>query len=449
MKRLVPVMLFALALLAAAGPAAMAQPLSAAADTARAGLPTNAPLWTQTFAVPDAVGGVRNTHVAVARTGDVYVAGVVQRPVTGADWVIVGYTSTGSFKWVQYYGTAGSDSVFAVTTDRSGNVIVAGTAAATANGAGATVKYSAGGKLRWARTGKSKAGEYGTSDALTDAAGNVYTTGTVFRSTGGSATFTTKYSPRGRRLWQRYYSTSAQRAAWEGGAALAFGPDDRLYVAATVGEPRSTYQDAGLLCYSKAGRLLWSRRTGTPGRHDYPSDIAVRKTGVCVAGAAADGEVRYGLLWKVTLRGKSSRPYLAGAGTSAAPTSFKRAGIDTSGRVFGGGDSANGDGRIGTSVTRYGGAGDIAGAWVSGTADASFGGMAVTAAGKVYVAGMVPRDEGDLSVWAAPAPPDWGFTWINSWGAGDEGAEDLALGAGAFYVSGWSGASLLLQKYAQ
>ena len=428
--RLVLLFLLALPAFCVAAPAAFALP----------GDLTFAKAWNSA-----AVESISGARVAVAPSGDVYVAASADHGVTDIDFVIARYTSAGARKWTRFYATKGPDWLNEIATDRAGNVFLCGKSTSTGSDYDfLTVKFSRAGKRLWVRRVGTASGGCEARDLATDGSGNVYVTGSVFRQATGWDWYTVKYSPSGVKLWERYYSASTTK--FEEGEALAWGPDGRLYVAGEAGEIGDLGSDLCVRRYSTAGHLDWTRRQGTPGLDDLANDIAVRKAGVCVVGEALDGGSRQGLVWKLTLAGVGS-PLTVDAG-SGASYRYKRAGIDKYGNLVAAGSiTSMGNTLFWVKRYRADSGSDTTYEAAGGTGDGAANGLAVTADGTVYVTGTVPTATTMTDVFSLCISSSWVRLFAPYWDVELDSGDDLALVPGAFYVGGVMDARLLLLKY--
>ena len=426
------VLLFLLALLAfcVAAPAAPALP----------GTLMYAKTWSSA-----AVGNISGAHVAVAPSGDVYVAASAEHGVTDIDFLVARYTSAGARKWVRFYAEKGPDWLNGVATDRAGNIFLCGKSRVSGSDNDfLTVKFSRAGKRLWVRRVGSAAGGSEARDLATDGSGNVYVTGSVFRQATGWDWYTVKYSPSGAKLWERYYSASTTK--FEEGEALAWGPDGRLYVAGEAGEIGDLGTDLCVRRYSTAGHLDWTRRQGTPGLDDLANDIAVRTAGICVVGEALDGGLRQGLVWKLTLAGVGS-PLTVDAG-SGASYKYKRAGIDSYGNLVAAGSiTSMGNTLFWVKRYRADGGSDTTYEAAGGTLPGSANGLAVTGDGTIYVTGSVSTPATMTDVFSLCLSSSWVRLFAKYWDVELDSGDDLALVPGAFYVGGVMDGRLLLLKY--
>ena len=184
-----------------------------------------------------------------------------------------------SQEWVARYASATSwnDIPYAMTVDAAGNAYVTGTTAtATGGNDWATIKYNPAGVQEWLRTL-----DGGGSDAAvaikTDAAGNVYITGS---SAGGLYSMTAKYSAAGERLWIQSFTTIGEGDA---GVDLAVDQNGNVYVTGYNVET-ITGLDIITIKYSPGGAELWVRRYDHGNGEDVPAAIACDASGIYVTG---------------------------------------------------------------------------------------------------------------------------------------------------------------------
>ena len=112
------------------------------------------------------------------------------------DVYVASFTSGGAHRWSKNWGSTQYDYGYAITTDKSSNVYVAGAAYSGINFGGGTLankggydvfvaSFTSGGQYRWARSHGDVSSDYGRKIAC-DAQGNVLTTGYYYSSTSTS-----------------------------------------------------------------------------------------------------------------------------------------------------------------------------------------------------------------------------------------------------------------------
>jgi hypothetical protein len=175
-----------------------------------------------------------------------------------------------------------------LTTDSSGNVIVAGTAYPTFNDY-ATVKISSNGVSLWTNRFSSPGNNRDVASAVAvDSANNVFVTGYGTYSALDGDYVTIKYSSAGIPLWTNRYNGPA--GSYDGAAAMAVDTGGNVFV---TGTSRGTggNNEWATVKYSNSGALRWAQRYGDPGGADaWAVSVAVDSTNVYVAGYNLAGE---------------------------------------------------------------------------------------------------------------------------------------------------------------
>ncbi|UOQ71418.1 SBBP repeat-containing protein [Hymenobacter cellulosilyticus] len=141
-----------------------------------------------------AVDAAGNTYEAGTFSGTTTVAGTTLTSQGDYDGYLAKYTPTGTLAWVRQIGSAGRDNAFDVAVDAAGNAYVTGgftssitlsnnlslTSTTTAGKRLFVVRYSPQGTPEWAQQSTpANASLLDGSGIATDAAGDVYVTGTV------------------------------------------------------------------------------------------------------------------------------------------------------------------------------------------------------------------------------------------------------------------------------
>lgn len=284
--------------------------------------------------------------VATDTNGNVYVTGFVHGALHGQtqvgvqDVFVTKYSPTGTRLWTVQFGSTEGDSGEALAVDTAGNVYVAGFCEGSieglpwqGNGDNFLAKYNANGQRQWLR-------QWGTASAdtcyavATDASGNVYVAGYSIGSLYGSASggrdiILAKYDANGNLLWGRQLGTSERDQAW----AVATDSAGNVFLAgetssSLLGNPHAGDVDMFALKYNSSGTLLWSHQMGTPAL-DYGAGLTVDTSGnVYVTGrtyGSFDGHPNQGLADMFLVKyGASNTP-------PPPPTTKPATGLATSG----------------------------------------------------------------------------------------------------------------------
>jgi len=238
------------------------------------------------------------------------------------DIFVAKFSSTGDVLWANAFGGAGADEAWDVTTDGSGNILVAGRSGSPSLSFGAgsnfptagsydaiVAKFSASGEYKWAK----RLGGTGNDSAAalaSDALGNVYVTG-YFKSPemviddetlvnadpGWTDTFTVKMSADGDVVWSRRYGGSEDDEA----CCISATAEGDVYLAGFFMSPTMDIgqsalenvqpgkQDIYLARLDSDGQPVWAHGYGTP-HVDYPESMSVDFLGgVYLTGRTSNG----------------------------------------------------------------------------------------------------------------------------------------------------------------
>src|SRR5712691_6016269 len=241
-------------------------------------------VWQRTWPGPDTLGDEAG-DVAVAPDGmAVYVTGA-----TGGDAVLLKFDSNGTLAWDRtWWGGTGSERGEGVAVAADGSVYVAGGTersfrpASNDPGDLFVVKFDSAGTVVWQKIwGTELDGEDGQGVAVAPD-GHIYVAGVGPRPgavSGGADTVLLKLDPSGNLLWQRAYSAGDIVDA-RGGVTV--GPDNSIYVAGAITEPRTFDLDALLVKFTPAGDLAWDRSWGGGSSGEDASDVVVSADGTTV-----------------------------------------------------------------------------------------------------------------------------------------------------------------------
>jgi hypothetical protein len=151
------------------------------------------------------VKGLANT---VDAAGNVYATGYVENTSTGCDILLIKYNQSGDTAWTRTYnGTANStDKAFGIVSDAAGNIYITGTAAISGMGSELILlKYSSSGVLLWVRIyGETRANLDDMGYAIgIDNQGNIYVTGFSTGKDGKRNIILQKYSSAGALMFSK------------------------------------------------------------------------------------------------------------------------------------------------------------------------------------------------------------------------------------------------------
>jgi len=176
------------------------------------------PLWTNRYNIStNGDSSCAAYAVAVDGNNDVIVAGM-----SDLDYATIKYSSAGVPLWTNLYGRCSTNHQFCtMALDRSGNVIVTGSAAGKGGYSDyVTIKYSSAGVPLWTNRydGPVNGDDYACGVAV-DGRDNAIVTGYSTNSAGGYDYVTIKYSSSGVALWTARYSGAGNNNNW--GSAVA------------------------------------------------------------------------------------------------------------------------------------------------------------------------------------------------------------------------------------
>ncbi len=228
-----------------------------------------------------AFGSVSADHLssAVATADGVYAVGVMG--TTMQDALITKFSLAGVQEWSRLVSTDMSDYASAITSDRSGNLIVTGTTAgnllgASGGGSDAFVgKWDSEGNQIFLRTLDLGMNLESGHDVGIDLSGNIYIAGRTMDMHSRNETFLAKYASDGDLLWTRTYGVGG--SLQEVGLSLVVTPDGGTWIGGyragpSVLVPGGT--NAFLARFDPDGTLLYDLTLDTPGG-DRIKDLAI------------------------------------------------------------------------------------------------------------------------------------------------------------------------------
>ncbi len=367
----------------------------------------------QSYAYGAAVDSVGNGYVAGTTSG-----GLDGNSQTGQDDYFIGkYDAVGTLTWLKQLGAASADSeAHAVAVDAAGNSYVAGYTSGGLGGNSQTGqydyfigKYDAAGTLSWLRQLGVAAHTSEAFAVAVDSAGNSYVAGYTSAGldgnsqTGQDDSFIAKYDPSGALTWLKQLGVASQESVAGGAAVDSAG---NIYVAGYTtggldGNSQTGQYDSFLAKYDPSGTLSSVKQLGAASKDSAAGAVAVDAAGnVYVAGYTSgglDGNSQSGdfdcFLAKYDAQGTLS--WLKQLGVAGLDTEGSGVAVDAAGNVYvagftsGGLDGNSQSGLDDYFIAKYDGSGTLS--WLkqlgaaSGDTDAY--GVAVDAAGNSYVAG--------------------------------------------------------------
>ena len=231
------------------------------------------------------------------------------------DVFIVKYDATGNVLWAKSVGGAYDERGQSVCTDASGNVFITGhfysptitvgtiTLTNTNQTSDSTsdifiVKYDASGNVLWAKSEGSGSNESGQS-VCTDASGNVFITGSFYSDNLYIGTtwlfksewdryndiFIVKYDTSGNVLWAK----SAGGVGYDGGYAVCTDSTGNLFVTGI-----NSFADIFIVKYDTSGNVLWAKSEGGTG-YDLGTGVCTDASGnVIITGSFASPTITFG-----------------------------------------------------------------------------------------------------------------------------------------------------------
>ena len=197
---------------------------------------------------------------------------------------LIKYAVSGRVKWKRFYKPKGYGSAQGTqaAVDPLGNVYVLGVAFSASSGRDyILIKYSAGGRKKWAKRVSANVLDEDAQPALAVGT-NSYLLGVRKKRTGSREHIIVKHDSRGRRKWTRRIGHDGSSDFFERSGSIGVDQNENAYAAIYKGGNYVTVK------YGSGGRRKWVRRYDGPGNgDDEPSDLLVDKGGnVYVTGAS-------------------------------------------------------------------------------------------------------------------------------------------------------------------
>jgi Beta-propeller repeat len=211
------------------------------------------------------------------RRGDLIVAGEVDYPSLSQDEAIVKYGPGGHLAWIRYFKDPVAGQGTELAADAHDNVYVT---TRTETNEIAVLKYSPSGARRWLRRYGGGPGDTQPRGIAVDAAGNVYVTGLRYSTVSNYDIVTLKYDSSGHRRWARLWDGPA--SGDDEGFGIAVTRAGAVYVAG-VSTGATSGRDAVVLKYGTGGTLAWGHSFSSAGAYDDEFDGVALLSGGDVA----------------------------------------------------------------------------------------------------------------------------------------------------------------------
>lgn len=235
-------------------------------------------LWVRTY--DGNKNGDKGNGIKIDASGNVFIAGTINRSNTDDDVITIKYNSVGDTLWTRIFNNLSvnqDEAAIAVELDASGNVYVTGSSdtdpGAAINDDYLTIKYNTSGVQQWVQTfnGAGNLGDVPVGLGI-DNSGNVYVAGKSFNGTNDDYV-TIKYNSTGTQAWLQTYDGGANDRA----AAMRTDPNGNTYV---TGRSKSTNDDYYTIAYNTSGAPLWSAvYDGAGAGNDRPQALACDSNG--------------------------------------------------------------------------------------------------------------------------------------------------------------------------
>jgi uncharacterized delta-60 repeat protein len=234
------------------------------------------PLWTNRYHGPG-IGNDTPTGVAVDASGNVFVTGHSFGLGISEDITTLKYSSAGVPLWTNRYNGfgSGSDYVYGVAVDGSGNAYVTGSTYSGTSYDLTTIAYSSAGAMSWVnRYGSS--GNFAEAYAIAVAGTNVFVTGELYDLLGNYDYVTIAYSTAGVPRWTNSYNGPANGS--DAAAAVAVSGTNVFVTGSSQGS--GTSSDFATIAYSINGVALWTNRYNGPANNaETPLAMTVDASG--------------------------------------------------------------------------------------------------------------------------------------------------------------------------
>ncbi len=362
--------------------------------------------------------------------------------------------------WIKQLGTAGEDDAYSIAVDRHDRIYLAGYTSGALGGENAggndawLAQYDADGNQHWlCQLGG--AGDDEANGVAIAPDGEIYIIGYTYNAPPAVAdgdrptsAWLAKYDARGNRHWYRNLGQEVPQIA----TSLAIASDGKLYIASYTVPEREEWQ-VWLACYSADGQECWRRSLGLHSEDMIAYVAAGQSEQLFVATNAVEPDAgeREPSVWLAGYSTSGQLQWQAHLGP-AEETSCSGLALDADNQIYlaGFSDEPTAERRQ-AWLAKYSGSGQLV--WQqqldSSDADEESTGIAVDAAGNVYLAGftygaLAGENAGDADAWVACYSASGEFQWAQQIGTeGEDGCNAVAVDRyGNVYVAGYTDSAL-------
>ncbi len=248
-------------------------------------------LWDRTYNSPSNLSDAVY-FISIDNSNNIYISGISYGSGSGQDFCIIKYNSHGDSQWVKRYnGLANQDDrLYAMTVDKTGNVIVTGSTIDTLlNYRYCTIKYDPLGNQLWVRKYDRNYSLNFASGIQTDSIDNIYVSGSTQSSPSQVDITTIKYTPNGDSLWVRIFNQIYNISP--NSYSMALDKSGNVYLTG-FSSPTGLSNDNDYISlrYNTNGDLQWYKTyNGTGNQMDQAYSICLDKNNnVYVAGLSSN-----------------------------------------------------------------------------------------------------------------------------------------------------------------
>lgn len=257
-------------------------------------------------------GHDESKDVVIDNAGDIYVCGSTHSPVTGGDFLLMKYSSSGTLLWAKSYSSDGrtEDEARFIEIDKNSNIYLSGNSTFNYREGYSIIKCDSEGKLLWMQQQLEPNNVFFYLNGMSvDDSGNVFLAGEIRNGT-YSDILTAKYNSAGNFQWMKQFDGPVQ------GTDYAYDVDtDNNGNAYVVGSSDDeTSMNAFIIKYNPIGDTVWTRKYHAAFGTSVGHAIKIYNDYVYLGGYQGDGFTKLFLVIKYNLSGERQWVYSWGHG---------------------------------------------------------------------------------------------------------------------------------------